>query len=139
MEPLLAWADRILMKALEVSENFFMSTGLGTLQARTEKVSVPEGLQKQLVQPCPGLKEEAGQREAALACHSASEQQLRPELTLPDTPYSEISMAPELPASLAFFTTHSLHHPLDGPYKLTPFLSPPPPWRQHSTPSLLPH
>lgn len=43
VEPLLAWADRILMKALEVSENFLMSTGLGTLQERTEKVRVPEG------------------------------------------------------------------------------------------------
>lgn len=43
VEPLLAWADRMLMKALEVSENFLMSTGLGTLQERTGKVRVPEG------------------------------------------------------------------------------------------------
>lgn len=27
----MAWADMISMKALEVSENFLMSTGLGTL------------------------------------------------------------------------------------------------------------
>lgn len=31
VEPLLAWADMMFMKALEVSENFLMSTGLGTL------------------------------------------------------------------------------------------------------------
>jgi hypothetical protein len=32
VEPLLAWADMMSMKALEVSENFLMSTGLGTLE-----------------------------------------------------------------------------------------------------------
>lgn len=48
-------------------------------------------------------------------------------------------MAPELPASLAFFITHSLYYPLDGPYKLTQFLSPPSPRHQQPTPSLLPH
>lgn len=34
VEPLLACADMMSMKALEVSENFFMSTGLGTLWGR---------------------------------------------------------------------------------------------------------
>lgn len=32
LEPLLAWAAMMSIKALEVSENFLMSTGLGTLQ-----------------------------------------------------------------------------------------------------------
>lgn len=42
MEPLLAWADMISMKALEVSENFLMSTGLGTLW-RQNRGQKPEG------------------------------------------------------------------------------------------------
>lgn len=54
VEPLLAWADRMLMKALEVSENFLMSTGLGTLQERTEQVRVPEGPPKAADTALPG-------------------------------------------------------------------------------------
>lgn len=43
MEPLLAWADMISMKALEVSENFLMSTGLGTLWGENRESQNPRG------------------------------------------------------------------------------------------------
>lgn len=33
----MAWADMISTKALEVSENFLMSTGLGTLWGREQR------------------------------------------------------------------------------------------------------
>lgn len=46
VEPLLVWADMMSMKALDVSENFLMSTGLGTLWGWGEKRDPqnPEGL-----------------------------------------------------------------------------------------------
>lgn len=49
-EPLLAWADMTSMKALEVSENFLMSTALGTLGAE-ERGSPQEASEEQQVQP----------------------------------------------------------------------------------------
>lgn len=43
MEPLLVWADMMSMKALEVSENFLMSTGLGTLCGEKRHGQDPRG------------------------------------------------------------------------------------------------
>lgn len=66
MEPLLAWADMISMKALEVSENFLMSTGLGTLWGKNGGQNPREASESRWGSPSPGLVE-AGQRDAALA------------------------------------------------------------------------
>ena len=69
MEPLLAWADMMSMKALEVSENFLMSTGLGTLWGENRESQTSRGASEIIrYSPSPGLKEEAGQREAVLVC-----------------------------------------------------------------------
>lgn len=66
MEPLLAWADMISMKALEVSENFLMSTGLGTLWGENRESQNPRGAsESSRGSPRPDL-EEAGQREEVL-------------------------------------------------------------------------
>lgn len=69
MEPLLAWADMMSVKALEVSENFLMSTGLGTLRGENRESQNSRGASES--RQCslgPGLKEKAGQWEAVLAC-----------------------------------------------------------------------
>lgn len=64
MDPLLAWADMISMKALEVSENFLMSTGLGTLRGENRERQNPRGASKRIwYSLSPGLEEEAGQRQ----------------------------------------------------------------------------
>lgn len=57
----------ISMKALEVSENFLMSTGLGTLRGENRERQNSRGASESIwYSLSPGLKEEGGQREAAL-------------------------------------------------------------------------
>lgn len=68
VEPLLACADMTSMKALEVSENFLVSTGLGTLQGEDRESQNPRrASESSWYGPNRGLKEEAGQREAVPA------------------------------------------------------------------------
>lgn len=47
VEPLLVWAAMMSMKALEVSENFLMSTGLGTLWGKKRDGGTPRGVLQQ--------------------------------------------------------------------------------------------
>lgn len=102
VEPLLAWADMISMKALEVSENFLMSTGLGTLQGEKK-----EGQKTRGASESSWSAGEAGQSGAALA------QSLR-EPTLSDTQFSafpwHLSSLPAPPSPQP-----ALHYPPAGP------------------------
>lgn len=113
---MLAWADMISMKALEVSENFLMSTGLGTLWGENREGQNPRGLLERLGQPWPwsegGSWTEGGS--AGPVTHSVSEQWSGQKLTLVTPSSSVPAMAPELPTSL-FSSAHSLYCLAMGP------------------------
>ena len=98
MEPLLAWADMISMKALEVSENFLMSTGLGTLW-RQNRGQKPEGASESSQRsPSPGLEEKLDRSGQHWPSHSASPPFLKPGEAAPEvTPPSRLHYPPDGP------------------------------------------
>lgn len=100
VEPLLVWADMMSMKALEVSENFLMSTGLGTLLGgRRETLRTPRGFLEQLEQAQPwsegGSETEGGSAGPVTQQASESQDRSPPFLAY----FSVLSVAPGLCAS----------------------------------------